>query len=405
MIINNLTLKNLYKKEQANPTGKRFEITYGGGLGLRVSKKGKFTWQCRYRFGGKQHRLDIGRYPELSISEAVNELESIQDKLKNDIDPLQDDNSFEINTVSELCEYWVENYASRERRRPEIAIRSINADIDPVIGNRNVRSIQALDIHRCLTKIVKRGSKTQAHKTLSLLKQIFSYGVVLGVVNYDPAASISRNDVCKPSKRTNRKLDDDEIVKLMGKLNDHSIISEQFSIALKILLHTGQRRGEIINAQWQEVDLAQGSWYIPAAKNKAGRDHIVYLTSTVVQFFKRLKALSYGSEWVIPSKSCSEKPFSERALTRAVNRAQEQFGLKKWVPHDLRRTFVSGVNGIGGEIHVTEKIVNHALEGMLKVYDVGDYDEQKKKTMLMWESHLNTLCKDAEISSTEEAGV
>ena len=77
MIINNLTLKNLYKKEQANPTGKRFEITYGGGLGLRVSKKGKFTWQCRYRFGGKQHRLDIGRYPELSISEAVNELESI----------------------------------------------------------------------------------------------------------------------------------------------------------------------------------------------------------------------------------------------------------------------------------------------------------------------------------------
>ena len=113
MIINNLTLKNLYKKEQANPTGKRFEITYGGGLGLRVSKKGKFTWQCRYRFGGKQHRLDIGRYPELSISEAVNELESIQDKLKNEIDPLQDDNSFEINTVSELCEYWVENYASR----------------------------------------------------------------------------------------------------------------------------------------------------------------------------------------------------------------------------------------------------------------------------------------------------
>jgi integrase len=190
----------------------------------------------------------------------------------------------------------------------------------------------------------------------------------------------------------------------MSKLNDHSIISEQFSIALKILLHTGQRRGEIMNAEWEEVDLEQGVWFIPAPKNKAGRDHLVYLTPTVVQFFNRLKTLSYGSEWVIPSKSCSEKPFSERALTRAVNRAQEKFGLKKWVPHDLRRTFVSGVNGIGGEIHVTEKIVNHALEGMLKVYDVGDYDEQKKKTMLMWESHLNALCNDAELSRKVDVG-
>lgn len=404
MIINNLTLKNLYKKEQANPTGKRFEITYGGGLGLRVSKKGKFMWQCRYRFGGKQHRLDIGRYPQLSISEAVSELESIQDKVKNDIDPLQEDNSFEINTVSELCEYWIENYASLERRRPEIAIRSINVDIVPVIGNRNVRSIQALDIHRCLTKIVKRGSKTQALKTLSLIKQIFSFGVVIGVVNNNPAAPISRNDVCKPTKPSNGKLDDKEIRKLLGKLNSDSIISAQFCLALKILLYTGQRRGEIMNAQWEEVDLKNKIWSIPAEKNKARREHLVYLTPTVVNFFETLRYLSCGSEWVVPSKKSSQKPFSERALSRAVNRSQDKFGLKKWVPHDLRRTFVSGVNGIGGEIHVTEKVVNHALEGMLRVYDVGDYDEQKKKTMLMWESHLNTLCKDAEIFSIEEAG-
>lgn len=405
MIVNNLTLKNLYKKEQANPTGKRFEVTYGAGLGLRISKRGKFTWQCRYRFEGKQHRLDIGRYPELNISNAVREFENIQDKLKNDIDPQQEDNSFEINTVSELCNYWVENYASRERRRPQIAIRSINADIAPVIGNRNVRSVQALDIHRCLTKIVKRGSKTQALKTLSLLKQIFSYGVVIGVVNHDPAAPISRNDVCKPAKPSNRKLDDEEIRQLLRKLDCDSIISTQFCLALKILLYTGQRRGEIMNARWSEIDLKNKKWSIPAEKNKAGRDHLVYLTPTVVKFFEDLRYLSCGSEWVIPSKKSLQKPFSERALSRAVNRSQDKFGLKKWVPHDLRRTFVSGVNGIGGEIHVTEKIVNHALEGMLKVYDVGDYDEQKKKTMLMWESHLNTLCKDAENSSTVEAGV
>ncbi|MBS46453.1 MAG: hypothetical protein CMN60_01590 [Sphingobium sp.] len=237
-----------------------------------------------------------------------------------------------------------------------------------------------------------------------MLKQIFSYGVVIGVVNHDPAAPISRNDVCKPVKPSNRKLDDKEIRKLLRKLDSDSIISAKFCLALKILLYTGQRRGEIMNARWNEVDLQHKTWFIPAQKNKAGRDHLVYLTPTVVNFFETLRHLSCGSEWVIPSQKSPQNPFSERALSRAVNRSQDKFGLKKWVPHDLRRTFVTGVNSIGGEIHVTEKVVNHALEGMLKVYDVGNYDEQKKKTMLMWERHLNTLCRDAEISCIEEAG-
>lgn len=68
--------------------------------------------------------------------------------------------------------------------------------------------------------------------------------------------------------------------------------------------------------------------------------------------------------------------------------------MTKWRPHDLRKTFVTGVNNIGTPLQVTEKIVNHTLDGMLKIYDRGNYDEQRMDAMLKWDEHLNKLMKN-----------
>lgn len=194
----------------------------------------------------------------------------------------------------------------------------------------------------------------------------------------------------KPVKRC---LNDDEITCLLKKL-DEGLLSEQFTLATKILLFTGQRRGELTNTEWKEVDLEKGEWFIPAPKNKSDRDHVVYLSPSVKAFFLRLKHLSDDSSWVLPSPIHKEHPISERALTRAINRKQKEFGLTKWRPHDLRKTFVTGVNNIGTPLQVTEKIVNHTLDGMLKIYDRGNYDEQRMDAMLKWDEHLNKLMKN-----------
>lgn len=153
----------------------------------------------------------------------------------------------------------------------------------------------------------------------------------------------------------------------------------------------GQRRSELTLAEWQEINLIEGKWFIPAPKNKSNSDHIVYLSPSVIEFFQRLKQLKDDSNWVLPAPSDKEQHISERALTRAINRKQDKFGLAKWRPHDLRRTFVTGVNDLGTPLQVTEKIVNHTLEGMFKIYDKGDYDEQRLEVMLKWDEHLNKL--------------
>lgn len=392
MIVNNLTLPNIYKKEKKSPSGKRFELTFGDGLGLRVSKKGIFTWQCRFRLDGRQHRIDLGRYPDLSVSRAIAEHKAFKENIAEGIDP-REDVPDDIKTVAGLCNYWYQEYAEEQRKRPEIARRSLDVDIIPDLGHKTLLGIRSIDVHRFLRKIVKRGSKTQALKTLSLLKQIFRYGESLGLVHTSPAASIKKSDICEAPKPEKRCLSDDEIARLLKKLNEN-LLSEQFSLATKILLFTGQRRSEITLAEWTEVDIDKGEWFIPARKNKSNRDHIVYLSPSVKVFFHGLKQLSHDSIWVLPNVHQKENHVSERALTRAVNRKQHQFGLPKWRPHDLRRTFVTGVNDLGTPLQVTEKIVNHTLEGMLKVYDKGNYDEQRLEAMLKWDEHLNKLMKN-----------
>lgn len=279
MIVNNLTLPNIYKREKKSPSGKRFELTFGDGLGLRVSKKGIFTWQCRFRLDGRQHRIDLGRYPELSVSQALVEHRAFKESIKEGIDP-REDVPDDIKTVGALCNYWYREFAAEQRKRPEIARRSLDVDIIPKIGHKTLLGIRTIDLHRLLRKIVKRGSKTQALKTLSLLKQIFRFGESLGLVHSSPAASIKKRDVCDVPKPVKRCLNDDEITCLLKKL-DEGLLSEQFTLATKILLFTGQRRGELTNTEWKEVDLEKGEWFIPAPKNKSDRDHVVYLSPSV----------------------------------------------------------------------------------------------------------------------------
>lgn len=98
----------------------------------------------------------------------------------------------DFKTVSSLCNYWYREYAEEQRKRPEIARRSLDFDIIPELGHKTLLGIRSIDVHRFLRKIVKRGSKTQALKTLSLLKQVFRFGESLGLVHTSPAASIKK---------------------------------------------------------------------------------------------------------------------------------------------------------------------------------------------------------------------
>jgi integrase len=162
------------------------------------------------------------------------------------------------------------------------------------------------------------------------------------------------------------------------------------AIALKLLLVTGQRRGELSKARWEHVNLDGALWIIPAANSKNGKEHKVPLSTLAVEHFQRLKTFSGTSDWVLPGVA-DDAPITERAITKAAERAQELIGIPHWVPHDLRRTAATQIAELGYPPHVVEKVLNHTLQGVQAVYNQHDYLAEKRDALEAWANRLRAI--------------
>jgi len=177
-------------------------------------------------------------------------------------------------------------------------------------------------------------------------------------------------------------------------------------------LVTGQRKGEIINAPWEEFDLAGGWWTIPAkqtvlrlnhnvedglAKNKLA--HRVPLSPMAVELLQRAKALSGDSPWLFPSPR-GNKPITGAAVDHALRLALNSLGMEHFTPHDLRRsaaTFMTGSCNVPRL--VVSKILNHAEPHITAVYDRASYDKEKRMALEAWGRKLGEIIGGGEETS------
>lgn len=276
-------------------------------------------------------------------------------------------------------------YATQHRKRPEIPEQILNADVIPVIGKQKVKNITRRHVIKLLDKILDRDSNTQANKTLALLKQLFSYAVSRGMIVQNPITEVKKKDVGSVSKSRERCLTDEEIKTLWQRIEE-TPLSPYVIVATKILLVTGQRRGEIAKANWQHIDFKNKVWVIPEKNSKNGKEHIVPLSPLAVKLFSRLLDIQQN-EWVMPSPK-GDTHMTEKAITRAIARYQEFIGIDKWTPHDLRRTCATKLAELGTPPHVVEKILNHTLDGVLAVYNRFDYMPERIIALDNWSARL-----------------
>ncbi len=147
---------------------------------------------------------------------------------------------------------------------------------------------------------------------------------------------------------------------------------------------TGARKGELLNARKTDVDLDGGTWTIPADHAKNGRAFVIPLAPQVVEHLRKLVALAGSSQWLIPGQDPRE-PASRELLNRAINALALD---RKVAPHDLRRTMRSHLGALGVDVIVAEKSLNHAVGGLIDIYDRGDYLPQRRKALELWASFL-----------------
>ena len=387
---------------------KRYEVWETGrsGFGLRVSTSANKSWFYFYRFEGKNRRMTLGVYPKMTVEKAHSAHAKAREQLIKGIDPneLLIQSNIEHRgspTVSQLVNEYIEKWAKPRKRTWEEDARMLSKDVVPHFGKRKAKDIKRRDIVLLIDEIVERGSPITANRTLRIIKKMFSFAVKRGILDASPCMEI---DPPAKEKQRERILNEEEIKMFWFGLGKAKM-SEATKLVLRLLLITAQRKGEVAQAEWSEIDLKNKWWTIPKERSKNERIHRVPLSPMAIDIFKQAKTLSGDSRWVFPSSK--GQPITPRSISRAIRNNSEKtpsgnpkhippygdfFKIDHFTPHDLRRTATSMMTSLKiAELDVS-KVLNHTIQTVTnKHYNHYSYDKEKQKALEVWGRKLTAI--------------
>jgi len=377
------------------PAEERYELWEGGrtGLGLRVSPKGRKSWLYMYRFDGRARRMTLGCYPKMGVADAKLKYAEAKKVLDMGEDPAielvhKKQTLRQSPTVEELADEYIEKYAKRHKKRWNEDQRILNHDVLPSWRYRKVKSIKRKDVNIILDAIIARGAEIQANRTFSVIRRMFNFAIERDIIDQNPCHKIKA-----PTKETTRdRVLTEEEIKIFWHGLDDAKMFESVKCALKLQLITAQRKGEIVKARWFEFDLEKRIWVIPPENVKSNRVQRVPLSELAVTELLKMKALSGGKKYILPSPR-GDKPMVETAVGRAVRRNEELFDIAHFTPHDLRRTAATYMAELGVRRYVLEQILNHKDRSVTAIYDRYSYDKEKKEALDLWGEKLNDIIR------------
>jgi len=373
------------------------------GLVLRISPSGSKNWLFRYRWRGEAVRLAIGAYPARSLADARAAAQSCREFLERGIDPRTARRTYRTDTpatskpdghsVAHLAEEFMTRYIEPHQKRPEYVRRIIEAEVLKDWRARDARTIEPLEVIELLDGIVDRGSPVMANRTAAVLSQMFRFGLHRKLVASNPVQLLFRPG--GPERGRERVLEDAELRLLFAKIDAVMIRAPRTAAAVRIMLLTACRRGELALARWVDLDLDGDapSWRIPAENAKTGTEYLIPLVAQAVDEFRALKRLAGRSAYVLPADA-GDGAMDAKLLTRSIARHMKAFGKVKLTPftaHDIRRSVRTGLARLKIAPHIAERVLNHAQPGIVATYDRHAYLEEKRAALTAWAAHLDSL--------------
>lgn len=385
MTLTDLTIRKM------TPKTERFEILDANGLYIRVMPTGKKSWVFRYNFEGTPRRMTLGSYPAVTLAEAREKHSLASQDIVKGIDPgvkAQEEKAKRkaAPTFQELLdEFWemelIHKPTGKERKR------LVEKDALASWGKRKVSSITRRDALLLLDEVRKRAPIT-ANRVQGVLVRMFNFASERGIIDFSPLTGMRRT---RESGRS-RVLTDDEIKSfwLCLDLERKDIdIYRLTKLALKTILLTGQRPGEVSGMTWEQI---QGEWWIiPAEKRKNQEANRVPILPMLEAILEQAKIYSGESQYVFRSSYNEGQPLTVKAMCRAVSRHRPEMNIEHFTPHDLRRTLRTRLAEIGVSDVVAEKILGHKLQGVLGIYNRHSYDVKKRQALFAWENRLREI--------------
>lgn len=409
------------------PAEKEYWVREGQGFAIRVLPSGEKVWYYIYTFEGRKRymRLKDGGYPDVTLADAREAFDIAKVKMKNGIDPLAEKEQKaearrKAPTVSVLVNEYIERHAKRFKRSWAKDEQILNRDVVPAWGNRKAADIAKRDVIHLLEGIVNRGAPGMANNTFQIIRKMFNYAVEKDILQHTPCSGVK---LPAPKNTRERTLSEDEIKTLWESLDRTDLnMGLDSKRALRLILVTAQRPGEVIGMHTSEID---GEWWtIPSERAKNGKTHRVYLTGLVreiigeaieqIKAMRKIPSAAEYSGYIFPCPhKDKDKPLGDTALAVAVRRnlafpvtdskgkplfdkdgnpaTENKLGVEHFTPHDLRRTAATFMAKAGEMDEVIDAVLNHAKQGVIKVYNQYRYDREKQQALETWERKIRSI--------------
>ncbi len=388
----------------AKPREKDYRLNDGGGMYLLVRPNGSKLWRMKYTVKGKTKLASFGKYPDVALADARDKRSAARKLVAKNIDPnkvKQDVRKAATETFRVIAKEWHNRMCTKwTDRHAKTVWESLKSDAFPKLGDQPVSVITSSMVLETASAVAdERGAHDVARRVLRRISNVLEYAAVKDLIPVNPAIGLMKY---MPENKKNRKhmaaIHWKDLPAFLQAISDSDMFV-QTELALRFLMLTFVRPGELRFAKWNEFD--GDIWSIPSERMKMKTAHQVLLSTQAKEILDQLKALAGDSEYLLPGRSTLMKPISENTLLYAIYR----IGYKnQMTAHGFRALAASWLNEVGQfQINGQPRAFNpDAIERQLAhgepnkvrdAYNRADYMGERETMMQVWADYVDQ-CAD-----------
>jgi integrase len=369
------------------PTGKIEDIVFDDampGFGIRI-RPGSKKYHVQRRAFGRQLKKSLGDVGRMTLDQARTAARQWFAQIALGIDPAAEKAKVRAASAATALTLGVAAGRYLDYKQARLSRSSFNSAKHhyevhfAALTNRPIADIKRADVATCLQDIVKQNGAGACKRARGQLNSLFVWCISEGLCEANPVVG-TNNPLKGIDTSRDRVLSDAELVQVWNACDTDA----DFGKIIRLLILTGCRRGEIGGLRWSEVDLATGTITISGERTKTGKTHTLVLPEMALDILRtipRRRDFLFGE---------SGQGFQRWGAYLDAHRDRLP-DLPLWTPHDLRRTFRTGLGRIGIRPDVAELCVNHAKRGVIAVYDRGRYEGEITSALAQWAAHVAAI--------------
>ena len=387
----------------AKPKEKEYKLAAGEGLYLLVRPNGRKFWKLKYRYVGKEQKLSLGAYPNVSLREARDLAKEAKSLLRQGVNPSEQKRldkyarrTAEANSLTAISQEWISTHiedksASHQRRTRA----TLNRHLLPLLGNRPLSEITAPELLAVLRRTESAGLIDSAHRARQLFGQIARYAIATGRLERNVAADLKGALKSISTRHYAAITNPADVGRLMLAIEAYRATPVVMA-ALRISPLLMARPGEIRHMEWAEIDFQDSLWTIPAEKMKRRKDHLVPLAKQSLVILKEIWPYTNRGKYVFPSARAQGRPLSEngiRVALRTIGYTNDEM-----TPHGFRamaRTLLDEALGVRVEF-IEHQLAHEVKDATGRAYNRTKFIAHRFEMMQRWADYLDELKKGAD---------